>query len=389
LEPLGVHVQTVPEFEQLVTGTASVADIQEVDVCDLLGRDSVPPKPGLFEACIRERVVMVTGAGGSIGSELCRQIIGLGPKRLVLFEMSELALYNIERELRSFAEQHSLTVELVGLIGNAHHRFRLRDILSAYRVQTVYHAAAYKHVPIVEQNVIEGIYNNVIATWYAAEAAHEAEVETFVLVSTDKAVNPTNVMGATKRVAEQALQALARGYPVRASAVRFGNVLGSTGSVVPLFERQIAAGGPLTVTDPAIERYFMTVEEAAALVLQAASLPRDADGGSIFVLDMGDPVRIDDLARQMIRLHGLRPDEDVNIVYTGLRPGEKLYEEVFYSAETVSPTAADGVLCAVEVLPAWEALEPQIESLARAAERRDDGEAIARLRALVPAFRRS
>ncbi len=195
LEPLGVHVQTVPEFEQLVTGKANVEDIREVDVCDLLGRDSVPPKAGLFDACIRDRVVMVTGAGGSIGSELCRQIIGLGPKRLVLFEMSELALYNIERELRTFAEQHSLQVDLVGLIGNAHHKFRMRDILLAYRVQTVYHAAAYKHVPIVEQNVIEGIYNNVIATWYTAEAAHETEVETFVLVSTDKAVNPDQCHG--------------------------------------------------------------------------------------------------------------------------------------------------------------------------------------------------
>jgi FlaA1/EpsC-like NDP-sugar epimerase len=217
LEPLGVHVQTVPEFEQLVTGNATLGDIREVDVCDLLGRDSVPPKAGLFDACIRDRVVMVTGAGGSIGSELCRQIIGLGPRRLVLFEMSEFALYNIQRELRTFADQHSLSIDLIGLIGNAHHKFRLRDILQAYRVQTVYHAAAYKHVPIVEQNVIEGIHNNVISTWYAAEAAHETEVETFVLVSTDKAVNPTNVMGATKRFAEIVLQGLHR----RGSKTRF------------------------------------------------------------------------------------------------------------------------------------------------------------------------
>jgi FlaA1/EpsC-like NDP-sugar epimerase len=208
LEQLGVHVQTVPDIEQLVTGKAHLTDLREVDIADLLGRDSVPPKAGLFDACIRDRVVLVTGAGGSIGSELCRQIIGLGPKRLILFEMSELALYNIERELRSVAEKNSLPVELVGLIGSAHCKNRLRDILHAYRVQTVYHAAAYKHVPIVEQNVIEGITNNVIATWHAAEAAHEADVETFVLVSTDKAVNPTNVMGATKRFAEIVLQGL-------------------------------------------------------------------------------------------------------------------------------------------------------------------------------------
>ena len=276
LEPLGVHVQTVPEFEQLVTGKANVEDIREVDVCDLLGRDSVPPKAGLFDACIRDQVVMVTGAGGSIGSELCRQIIGLSPKRLVLFEMSELALYNIERELRAFAEQNSLHVELVGLIGNGHHKQRMREIFQAYRVQTVYHAAAYKHVPIVEQNVIEGIYNNVISTWYTAEAAHETEVETFVLVSTDKAVNPTNVMGATKRFAEMVLQGLhRRGSKTRFCMVRFGNVLASSGSVVPLFNEQIKAGGPVTVTHPEVIRYFMTIPEAAQLVIQAGSM---ADG---------------------------------------------------------------------------------------------------------------
>ena len=325
LEPLGVHVQTVPEFEQLVTGQANVEDIREVDVCDLLGRDSVPPKAGLFEACIRDHVVMVTGAGGSIGSELCRQIIGLGPKRLVLFEMSELALYNIERELRTFAEQNSLHVELVGLIGNGYHKQRMREIFLAYRVETVYHAAAYKHVPIVEQNVIDGIYNNVIATWNTAEAAHETEVETFVLVSTDKAVNPTNVMGATKRFSEMVLQALhRRGTKTRFCMVRFGNVLASSGSVVPLFNEQIKAGGPVTVTHPEVIRYFMTIPEAAQLVIQAGSM---AEGGEVFVLDMGKPVRICDLARRMIHLMGMtvrdeqHPDGDIEIAYTGLRPG--------------------------------------------------------------------
>ncbi len=374
LEPLGVHVQTVPEFEELVTGTASVGDIQEVDVCDLLGRDSVPPKAGLFDACIRDRVVMVTGAGGSIGSELCRQIIGLGPKRLLLFEMSELALYNIERELRTFAAQNSLTVELVGLIGNAHHRARLRDILSAYRVQTVYHAAAYKHVPIVEQNVIEGIYNNVISTWYAAEAAHDAEVETFVLVSTDKAVNPTNVMGATKRFAEMVLQGLhRRGSKTRFCMVRFGNVLASSGSVVPLFSEQIRAGGPVTVTHPEVIRYFMTIPEAAQLVIQAGSM---AEGGDVFVLDMGKPVRIGDLARRMINLMGLtvrddqHPDGDIEIRYTGLRPAEKLFEELLIG-NNVTGTQHPMILRAIEHSLPWEKVQMQLDEILVAMNRYD------------------
>jgi len=368
LEPLGVHVQTVPEFEQLVTGTASVGDIREVDVGDLLGRDAVPPKAGLFDACIRDRVVMVTGAGGSIGSELCRQIIGLGPKRLVLFEMSELALYHIERELRTMAEQHSLHVDIVGLIGNGHHKLRMREVFLAYRVQTVYHAAAYKHVPIVEQNVIEGIYNNVISTWYAAEAAHETEVETFVLVSTDKAVNPTNVMGATKRFAEMVLQALHnRGSKTRFCMVRFGNVLASSGSVVPLFNEQIKAGGPVTVTHPEVIRYFMTIPEAAQLVIQAGSM---ADGGDVFVLDMGKPVRICDLARRMIHLMGLtvrdedHPDGDIEISYTGLRPAEKLYEELLIG-NNITGTQHPMILRAIEHSWPWERVHGMLnESLA-------------------------
>ena len=374
LESLGVHVQTVPEFEQLVTGNATLGDIREVDVCDLLGRDSVPPKPGLFDACIRDRVVMVTGAGGSIGSELCRQIIGLGPKRLVLFEMSEFALYNIQRELRAFADQHSLTVDLIGLIGNAHHKYRLRDILQVYRVQTVYHAAAYKHVPIVEQNVIEGIHNNVISTWYAAEAAHETEVETFVLVSTDKAVNPTNVMGATKRFAEIVLQGLhRRGSKTRFCMVRFGNVLASSGSVVPLFNEQIKAGGPVTVTHPEVIRYFMTIPEAAQLVIQAGSM---AEGGDVFVLDMGKPVRIGDLARRMINLMGLtvrddqHPEGDIEISYTGLRPAEKLYEELLIG-NNVTGTEHPMILRAIEHSLPWERVQSLLEEILVAMSRFD------------------
>ncbi len=374
LEPLGVHVQTVPEFEQLVSGNASVGDIREVDVNDLLGRDSVPPKAALFDACIRDRVVMVTGAGGSIGSELCRQIVGLAPKRLILFEMSELALYNIERELRSFCEQNSLKFDLVGLIGNAHHKFRLKDILLAYRVETVYHAAAYKHVPIVEQNVIEGIHNNVISTWYTAEAAHETEVETFVLVSTDKAVNPTNVMGATKRFAEMVLQGLhRRGSKTRFCMVRFGNVLASSGSVVPLFNEQIKAGGPVTVTHPDVIRYFMTIREAAQLVIQAGSM---AQGGDVFVLDMGKPVRIGDLARRMIHLMGLtvrdekHPDGDIEISYTGLRPAEKLYEELLIG-NNVTGTQHPMILRAMEHSLPWDRVQAYLDEILVAMSRFD------------------
>jgi FlaA1/EpsC-like NDP-sugar epimerase len=374
LEPLGVHVQTVPDVEQLVTGKANLTDLREVDVADLLGRDPVPPKDGLFDACIRDRVVMVTGAGGSIGSELCRQIIGLHPRRLVLFEMSELALYNIERELRALAEKHAMQIELVGLIGNAHDRFRLRDIFTAYRVQTVYHAAAYKHVPIVEQNVVAGINNNVIATWYAAEAAHEAEVETFVLVSTDKAVNPTNVMGATKRFAEIVLQGLQRrGSKTRFCMVRFGNVLASSGSVVPLFNEQINAGGPVTVTHPEVIRYFMTIPEAAQLVIQAGSM---AEGGDVFVLDMGKPVRIGDLARRMIHLAGLtvrdekNPEGDIEISYTGLRPAEKLYEELLIG-NNVTGTEHPMILRAIEHSLPWERVQELLNEIMAAMSRFD------------------
>jgi len=374
LEPLGVHVQTVPDIEHLVTGKANLTDLREVDVADLLGRDAVPPKDGLFDACIRDRVVMVTGAGGSIGSELCRQIVGLHPRRLVLFEMSELALYNIERELRALAEKHAIQIDLIGLIGNAQDRFRLRDIFTAYRVQTVYHAAAYKHVPIVEQNVVAGINNNVIATWYAAEAAHEADVETFVLVSTDKAVNPTNVMGATKRFAEIVLQGLQRrGSKTRFCMVRFGNVLASSGSVVPLFNEQINAGGPVTVTHPEVIRYFMTIPEAAQLVIQAGSM---AEGGDVFVLDMGKPVRIGDLARRMIHLAGLtvrddkNPEGDIEIAYTGLRPAEKLYEELLIG-NNVTGTEHPMILRAIEHSLPWDRVQEFLNEIMAAMSRFD------------------
>src|SRR3977135_3807713 len=304
LEPLGVHVQSLPNLSDLISGRAQINELRDVDVSDLLGRDPVPPKPKLFGSCIRGKCVLVTGAGGSLGSELCRQIIRLSPSRLVLFEMSELALYNIERELEEVAAHEKLSVEIVPLLGNAHHRHRVREVLSTFGVQTVYHAAAYKHVPILDHNEGHGIHNNVISTWYTAEAALETGVETFVLISTDKAVNPANVMGATKRLAELVLQGLQeRSSSTRFCMVRFGNVLASSGSVVPLFQEQIRRGGPVTVTHRDVIRYFMTIPEAGQLVLQAGSM---AKGGQGFGLDIGRPVRIDDLARGLGNIMGVK-----------------------------------------------------------------------------------
>ncbi len=329
---LPVYVRTVPKINELVAGEASVNQIRDIDLDDLLGRDPVPPHPELIDRCITGKVVMVTGAGGSIGSELCRQIVTSGPSELVLLDNSEYALYNIQRELQELMESAELDVELVALLGSVQDQRRLESIYRTFDVQTVYHAAAYKHVPIVEYNVAEGVANNVFGTWYAAEAARKAGVETFVLVSTDKAVRPTNIMGASKRFAEMILQGLSQnGTPTRFCMVRFGNVLGSSGSVVPLFREQIEAGGPVTVTHPEVSRYFMSITEAAQLVLQASAM---GTGGDVFVLDMGEPVRIVDLARRMIRLSGYEMDHDthvgehIDIEFIGLRPGEKLHEEL-------------------------------------------------------------
>jgi len=308
----------------------------------------------------------VTGAGGSIGSELCRQILQLSPTRLVLFEMSEIALYTIERELKEIATRDHLAVDVGPLLGNEHHRQRVREVLSAYSVQTIYHAAAYKHVPIVEHNVVEGIHNNVISTWYTAEAAIETGVETFVLISTDKAVNPANVMGATKRLAELVLQGLQeRSSGTRFCMVRFGNVLASSGSVVPLFQEQIRRGGPVTVTHPDVIRYFMTIPEAAQLVIQAGSM---AKGGDVFVLDMGRPVRIDDLARRMVNLMGLtvrtadNPEGDIEIEYTGLRTAEKLFEELLIGTN-VTGTDHPMILRAMEHRLPWIRMQQLLNDL--------------------------
>ncbi len=366
IEQYGVHVQTVPELTQIVSGKAMVNDLHEVEAADLLGRATVAPNEELLHACIRGKIVMVSGAGGSIGSELCRQIVRLRPARLVLLEMSEPALYHIDREVRLIVQNEQLSVEVVGLLGNAHHRHRMREILRTYDIQTIYHAAAYKHVPIVEQNIIEGIHNNVFSTYYIAEAALECRVETFVLISSDKAVNPTNVMGTTKRFAELTLQGMQqRTTHTRFCMVRFGNVLESSGSVVPLFREQIRRGGPITVTHKDIIRYFMTIPEAAQLVIQAGSM---AHGGDVFVLDMGEPVRIDDLARRMVRLTGLsvrdaeNPQGDIEIVYTGLRPAEKLYEELLIG-DNVAGTEHSRIMRATEHSLSWPQMQLLLDDL--------------------------
>ncbi len=366
LEPLGLHVQSLPHLSDLIAGKARIDELRDVDVGDLLGRDPVPPNPRLFASTVRGKCVLVTGAGGSIGSELCRQIMPLSPRCLVLFEVSEIALYNIERELNDIAARDDLPVQVVPLLGNAHHRHRVREVFAAFGVQTVYHAAAYKHVPIVEHNIIEGVHNNVISTWYTAEAAIESGVETFVLISTDKAVNPANVMGATKRLAELVLQALQeRSSSTRFCMVRFGNVLASSGSVVPLFQEQIRRGGPVTVTHPDVIRYFMTIPEAAQLVIQAGAM---AKGGDVFVLDMGRPVRIDDLARRLVNLMGLtvrdahNPEGDIEIEYTGLRTAEKLFEELLIGTN-VTGTDHPMIMRAIEHRLPWQRMQQLLNEL--------------------------
>ncbi len=329
---LPVYVRTVPPISELVSGKAKVNQIQDIELEDLLGREPVPPHPELVATCITDKVVMVTGAGGSIGSELARQILRARPRTLLLFDNSEYALYNIQRELVEAQKSEQLAGDLVVLLGSVQNEVRLENVFRSFAVQTVYHAAAYKHVPMVEHNIVEGVANNVFGTWYAAEAARKTGVETFVLVSTDKAVRPTNIMGASKRFAEMILQGLAQqDTTTRFCMVRFGNVLGSSGSVVPLFREQIARGGPVTVTHPEVSRYFMTIPEAAQLVLQASAM---GTGGDVFVLDMGKPVKIIELARRMIHLSGYEMNHDthigehIDIEFIGLRPGEKLREEL-------------------------------------------------------------
>ena len=362
LEHHPVHVKTVPDLFDMVSGKVGVDDIRDIDIEDLLGRDIVPPNPELLGACIRGQSVMVTGAGGSIGSELCRQIIAINPSRLILLDTFEFGLYKLEAELIEKLQsiEGGDNTEIVSLLGSVGNRLQMENSIRSFKVDTVYHVAAYKQVPMVEKNVVEGVQNNIFGTLISAQAAEKFKVKNFVLISTDKAVRPTNFMGATKRFAEQVLQALAaRESATKFSMVRFGNVLGSSGSVVPLFRRQINMGGPVTVTHPEVTRYFMTVQEAAQLVIQAGSM---ATGGDVFVLDMHEPIKIIDLAKKMVHLMGFEvKDEnsyrgDIAIEYTGLRPGEKLYEELLIG-ELVTGTGHPKIMRAKEETLSWGELE--------------------------------
>ncbi len=374
LRALHVHTRTLPGLSDLASGRVTVQDFRELDIEDLLGRDAVRPQSELFASRLAHQTVMVTGAAGSIGSELCRQILQENPRQLLLLEHSEFGLYTLHRELQAWCKKHTATVELVPLLASVVNRHRLDWICNTYRPHTVYHAAAYKHVPMVECNPSEGMFNNVFGTLNMAQAAAAAKVTSFVLVSTDKAVRPTNLMGASKRMAELVLQAMANQTDPSEtrtcfSMVRFGNVLGSSGSVVPLFRDQLARGGPLTITHPEVTRYFMTIPEAAQLVLQASAM---ATGGEVFVLEMGRSVKIIDLARQLVELSGLQvrdeqqPHGDIEFSFIGLRPGEKLYEELLIG-DNPTPTEHPRIMKAHEDFMPWAELQTQLQHLQQAA----------------------
>jgi len=394
LEHLPVHVKTVPDLFDMVSGKVGVDEIREIDIEDLLGRDIVPPNPELLGACITAQSVMVTGAGGSIGSELCRQIIEINPSRLVLLDSFEFGLYKLEAELVEKLQgvEGGDKIEIVALLGSIGNRLQMEHAIKTFEVDTLYHAAAYKQVPMVEKNVVEGVQNNIFGTLVSAQAAEKFKVKNFVLISTDKAVRPTNIMGATKRFAEQVLQAMAvRKSSTKFSMVRFGNVLGSSGSVVPLFRHQISIGGPVTVTHPEVTRYFMTVQEAAQLVIQAGSM---ASGGDVFVLDMLEPIKIIDLAKKMVHLMGYEvKDEnsyrgDIAIEYTGLRPGEKLYEELLIG-ESVSGTEHPKILRAEEETLSWDDLESLLNKMDLSCKKVDLQEIRNLLKEAVPGFESS
>lgn len=382
-----VSVRTLPSMSDLAQGKVSISDLRELDIDDLLGRDPVSPNHILLAKNILDKVVLVTGAGGSIGSELCRQILLIGPQKLLLIEQSEFALYAIHQELEE--KLAGRNVHLVPLLASVQDDERMHEIMSTWRPDTVYHAAAYKHVPLVEHNPAEGIKNNVLGTLKAAQAAARNGVADFVLISTDKAVRPTNIMGASKRMAEMVLQALAAtSSGTKFAMVRFGNVLGSSGSVVPRFRQQIRDGGPITLTHPEITRYFMTIPEAAQLVIQAGAM---AKGGDVFVLDMGQPVKIQDLARRMVELSGLEvrdednPDGDIEIEITGLRPGEKLYEELLIG-DNPKPTSHPRIMKAHEDFLVWADLEQRLLALRAALEVNDVGVVRLMLQELVSGY---
>jgi len=386
LEYYPVLVRSLPGVSELAQGKFRISNLRNVSIVDLLGRDSVSANKKLLSQNITNKVVMVTGAGGSIGSELSRQILVLKPQVLVLFEQSEFALYKVNQELINVGMPN---VEILPMLGSVTNSKRLNHIMQRLDVNTIYHAAAYKHVPMVESNNAEGVSNNIFGTLTCAQVAIENGVETFVLISTDKAVRPTNTMGATKRVAEMVLQALAVKQSTRFSMVRFGNVLDSSGSVVPLFKEQIKGGGPITVTDPEILRYFMSIPEAVELVIQAGAM---STGGDMFVLDMGEPVRIVDLARKMVRLSGLKvkdklhPDGDIEIQFTGLRPGEKLYEELLIG-ENVFETDNPMIMRAEEEMMTWDDLKLIIDELEEAVDNSDQDMLRQLLIKAVPGFK--
>jgi FlaA1/EpsC-like NDP-sugar epimerase len=387
-----VSVRSLPGLSDLAEGRVHVSDLHELDIDDLLGREAVEPDAAFLEKNIRGKVVMVTGAGGSIGSELCRQIASAGAAKLLLVEQGEFALYQIHHDLQGVFDADT---ELIPILASVCDKQRMRSILSVWRPDTIYHAAAYKHVPLVEHNPAEGIRNNVFGTLTVALVAREFCIADFVLISTDKAVRPSNVMGASKRLAEMVLQALAQetiGFGTRYSMVRFGNVLGSSGSVVPLFRQQIRDGGPLTLTHPEVTRYFMTIPEAAQLVIQAGAMgSMEKTGGAVFVLDMGQPVKIGDLARRMIELSGLavrdesNPEGDIEIQVTGLRPGEKLYEELLIG-DNPQPTAHSRIMKAQEDFLPWPMLETKLADLQEALEQGDIPALRRLIEELVPGF---
>ncbi len=392
-EPFGISIKTMPSMEEIAQGKVQIASIRDISIDDILGRDPIPANPELFAPCIENKSVLVTGAGGSIGGELCRQIISAGPKRLILFENSEYNLYRIGEELKGIYQFANDTIEIISILGSVTQPQRLNDTIRKFSVQTIYHAAAYKHVPLVEHNSYEGFKNNVLGTLYAAESAILNQVESFVLISTDKAVRPGNMMGATKRISELILQAVSVEPSLtfydagkfglspetrvinrtQFTMVRFGNVLESSGSVIPKFREQIRTGGPVTVTHPDIIRYFMTIPEAAQLVIQAGSL---GNGGDVFVLDMGQPIKIDELARKLIQLSGLvvkdtnTSEGDIEIEHTGLRPGEKLYEELLIG-ENVYTTQHPKILRAEETTINWASLTPLLEQIETAFSTKD------------------
>lgn len=386
LTPLSLHVRSLPSVNEMAEGKVKVDDLREVNVKDLLGRESVKPNHSLLEVNISNKVVLITGAGGSIGSELARQIILLKPKKIILYEISESALYQIDQELNQF---ELLDMEIFPILGSISST-KFEEICRYFKVQTIYHAAAYKHVPLVEFNQSSGVLNNSVGTMLAAKAAIRANVETFVLISTDKAVRPTNIMGATKRISELILQGLAaESNGTCFTMVRFGNVLDSSGSVIPLFKKQIRDGGPVTVTDKNIVRYFMTIPEAVELVIQAGAMSK---GGDVFVLDMGKPVKINDLAVKMIQLSGLHlkdeknPEGDIEVKYTGLRPGEKLYEELLIG-ENVTPTDNKLIMRAEENFIKWDSLEPLIQMLWDASLESDQEKIRELIKKIVPDFK--